>query len=342
MQPPKENKGSNENQDNRKEESPDAHTSKITPETGSQEKASPKQNINDASNKKEADNDLPKQGESVKEKKGKDGWDKALVIGTLVMALGTIVVIVISGKSLRSSNRAIIFADSSVKQAKRANDISEQSIAEVIRRNQISDSLKDITDKENRVKDSIFYTILQEGNERYKKESEINMSNTKESLEKQSEYLDQMKRQFEITNDPVLEIDNFSVSYEIGKPVIVKYNMRNLGRYRARIIGGSEFVASQFNIPNYKVLESNIDSNYGESGKYVVYESPKTFESRPGIMITKELFDALESGKIFIYFGCLIRYKNEENGEIKRFKGLYKLYNKGTDFSNIILKNIKE
>ncbi len=213
-------------------------------------------------------------------------------------------------------------------QTKRAVDISEKALMDA----RIKDSIADERTKQ------AFALSKQDFEARNIKDS-LNRDLSKQSLEAQINSVNGTQKQFEISNEPILEIDSMNIHLEIGQPLSITYQIKNLNKYTAKVLGAGELIGTKYNVPNLNSIKSEI-KDIANNTKYIsdTYPIHLEFTESPKIYndTRSEFF---KSGKFYIYFGTIIVYENIVTGRKKLYKFLLRMKN-DSSYEYLINENV--
>lgn len=195
------------------------------------------------------------------------------------------------------------------KESKRANDITEKSL-----RNASEQAIASA--KRERTLDSL------DSVDRNKYNEEVARSNNMQNklLQSRIEYTQETQRQFEVTNRPYLQVNNVKFfNYKENEPLVLKFDLINLGAYSAKILSGKTgfYISDKILVYPFRQLPNRtFDPQF--VNKYVFYGYPSSNHSIMGDKpIPKNVIDSINANKYFItMFGEFI-YTNEVTGKIR-------------------------
>ena len=287
---------------------------------------------NDIKKAKEGEADTQQQSNSnstsgqpftIKTEKSK-GWKRTEIISFVGMILS----LFLFGMTLltfKKTSRAIEISEASLMDAR-----SKEAATTI--RNKTADSLAAILFERNRVKDSIKSSMdsisLQSQLQSIKSSesaSSRNIEMARKSLQIQIQSVEEVKRDFEIENQPILAITTLSVdTFRIGSPVIYKCLFKNLGK---GVLKATEqcismaFIGEKIMADFRKELPNNSPFEMSTSNNYFSDIEPMTLEEGTKIAepVTKDLYNYIMTGAAnMILYGRVI-YINPLNKKKRKY-----------------------
>lgn len=171
-----------------------------------------------------------------------------------------------------------------VKEAKRANDLSKQ-----------------IFDSANA------------GNQR-------TYSLSKKANDLQIQTLKDAGNQFEIENQPILQLQDFTIKqWSKGKPITIAYAMKNMGNHPVKLTRSKTGFSIDKVIGDKDAKRNTFDSS--PTSQYITKENPAGKIFTTTTQIADVFFDRMASGMLHFYFLGEIHYVNTVTG--KPFKYLF-------------------
>ena len=270
----------------------------------SDKKVNSESGSNDASKKSQPGLDLP-QPFIIKVEKEKKKWINTQQIIPIFALLISITAVVLNKCSLDNTSKALAINDSTFK------------------RNVIKDSLTFVSNHRRDSLDSI-------RKEQDFKRDTTNIGLSKNSLETQIKSIKETQKQFELANEPFLEIDSIVIHKKVGQPLSVDFQINNLNNYTAKIVGAGQGISTKYNPPDLKSVKDAITS-IGDNSHYITSTRPVHMEfSEAPKIFDKRREEYFNSGKFYIYFGVIIVYENMVTGKKKLYKFLGRIKSDGS------------
>lgn len=244
-----------------------------------------------------------------KKKNIKFSYSDALhLIGVVVNIILAALTYLLFTEATRSSK----IANDAVQEAKRSNTISEKN-----------------------------YELAKKAFEESKKSGEQTTKIADESLRMQVSSLNEIQKQFKLTNEPYLNLASSSIQlFESGKPLITKLNIENLGKYPCKVIECRTIITIKVMPPEFNELNKSIHNYTDLLNKYIINEKPIISPFSTTVPISENQFNMVTKSTWFIYFTGFIKYKNIITNKIKTYKFQLKM-KPNYETENIINENIE-
>lgn len=140
------------------------------------------------------------------------------------------------------------------------------------------------------------------------------------TFQQQIDALNETRKDFEIANQPFLEI-KIPVgmdSIRIGLPIILQYDVRNLGKYPVKIISEANAAVPMYNQPSYRLIYQDTGNVYRANG-YITYDSPINETSQMRGYIDSNYYNSIMYKRMPIYLLGYIKYLNLVNGKKREY-----------------------
>ncbi|MEX8549257.1 MAG: hypothetical protein V5804_16775 [Mucilaginibacter sp.] len=229
-------------------------------------------------------------------------------------------------KASAQTKAAIISANAAIK----ADSIAEQSYTLSNNIFKSSDSANKVSFNETkRLNDN----IIIENRKRSKRDSL--------SLNAQLQTLTASQKEFEVGNEPYLQIVKPSFSIANNKHIVIQYSIENLGNYPIKVLVNHPGVSMDFN-PNFLALNEYMFKNTKIVPKenivinrYITKDKPFDFGVIIDRPITDKLENVLKDEKSFLVIEGFIIYQNLVTKNKKIYKYMFSVNINGVTYTKI-------
>ena len=155
-----------------------------------------------------------------------------------------------------------------------------------------------------------------------------------QSTQAQIAALNETKKQFEEENEPYLEIGDIAVKrFEIGKPIIIEYSVKNLSQQTVK----EDSAQTAMEYIDKRDYDTFVQNPFGliqmakpiKKIQYYVKESPSIgylYTNTPIAILTKEQFDNFRNGTFFLFIMGKYKYHNTRNFKRKTYEFVIQLH----------------
>lgn len=184
------------------------------------------------------------------------------------------------------------------------------------------------------------YALARDAFEESKKSGQEANQLASKFLETQIGILKENQKQFNISNEPYLSIANPNVElFEVGKTVLSKIQIVNLGNYPCKVIECKTVIAIRITAPDFKEVY-RIEPTYTDLlNKYILRDNPVPSVFGTNVPLNENQLLAVKTANYFVFLTGFIRYKNIISNQVKTYKFQLKM-KPGYETENIINENI--
>ncbi len=233
--------------------------------------------------------------------------DKIAIYGLII----NIVLAIFTYLLFKEATSSTKIANDAVQEARRSNSISEKN-----------------------------YVLAKDAFEGSKKSGEEASRIAEKLLNTQINSLKENQQQFKIGNEPYLNIASSSIEvFEVGKPLLTKIKVENLGRYPCKVIDCKTLITIRITAPPFSEL-NKIAHDYSDIlNKYILNDNPVPSPFGTIVPISENQISIVTKSNYFIFFTGYIKYKNIITNKIKTYKFQLKM-KPGYETENVINENI--
>lgn len=158
-----------------------------------------------------------------------------------------------------------------------------------------------------------------------KKRYELDSANAHAQVHALSDAVIELKNQFRVDKEPYIKISPSISSFEIGKPIVIRYIVSNLGTYPVKLLESQNYIGYKKNAS----IKLSPDTTFNVND-YIIHEPlPLSATDKISRPLTQSRAAAIATGREFIWYSGFIKYQNLVTKERKVYKFNFRLNSTG-------------